>query len=60
MSALRAPIHRVTPAHLRAEGVFDVGRVPDSSIIFVSTEERLVLLHSFTVASTFDLDARRR
>lgn len=58
---LRAHIHRVTPGRLRAEGVFEVGRVPDTSVIFVSTEDRLMLLHALTVASTFyDRQVRRR
>lgn len=60
MSGFRTPITRITPARLRAEGVFEVGRVPDTSVIFVSTEERVVLFHAFTVAKTFDLDARHR
>lgn len=53
-------IPRVTPASLRAEGVFDVGRIPDTSIIFVMTEERLILLHSLTVVATFYDRAVRR
>lgn len=35
--------HSMTPADLRDEGVFEVGRVHGTTILFVVTEERVLL-----------------
>lgn len=42
---------QITAAELRVEGVFDVGRV--GSIIWVNTEDRVVLFHESTVREAF-------
>jgi hypothetical protein len=36
----------VTVAEVRAEGVLDVGRVPDTSILFAQTRRGLRLFHA--------------
>lgn len=44
---VRSKIHcpRLTPARLRAEGVLEIGSVPDTSILYVQTQVKFYLLH---------------
>jgi hypothetical protein len=43
--AIRRRTTRVSAMDLFAEGVFELGRVPDTSVLFVETEERTFLIH---------------
>ena len=41
----KVPCTRLSPARLRAEGVLEIGRVPDTGILYVQTQVKFYLLH---------------
>lgn len=46
----------MTPAELRDEGVFEVGRPPGTSVLFVVTEERVMLCHADSLPTRMPTD----
>lgn len=40
---------RVTPASLRAEGILEIGRATDTSVLFVLTREKLHVFHELSL-----------
>ena len=44
-----APAPRVTPASLRAEGILEIGRATNTSVLFVLTNQKLHLFHELSL-----------